>query len=100
MSSAGDESARFLGRASGYVSDPHRGLHAEPQAVTEAEQHALTERAQRNWQREQQRQWGKARASINGALNSFKSSSYAKPLISDLRVIERQVARIDKQVGL
>jgi len=33
-------------------------------------------------------------------LGRFKSSPHAKSLASDLRVIERQVTRIDKRVGL
>jgi hypothetical protein len=43
---------------------------------------------------------GKARAGISGALDAFKRSPHARPLASDLRVIERHIARIDKRVGL
>jgi len=42
----------------------------------------------------------RAALSIRGALDGLKTDPASKPLASDVRVIERQVARIDKRVGL
>jgi len=51
--------------------------------------------------REQRRAWGTARAAIVSAVEGFKASGRLdRRLASDVRVLERQVGRIDRDVGL
>ena len=92
--------ACFLGRTHGYSASSMFAADGLEWSTGQAEQTHQTAQAHREWQERQRRAWGKARASISSALDGLKADPASKPLASDLRVIERQVRRIDERVGL
>jgi hypothetical protein len=97
------ETPRLLARRSelGYVPDARRAVRGEPEAVDALEQQRQTLDARRRWESEQRRAWGTARRRISTAVETFKADAHPDgQLLSDVRVIERQVGRVDKRLGL
>jgi hypothetical protein len=97
------EQQRFLHRNAGlnYTGSTYRAARHEPQAVSEREQQDQTLQAHRRWQEQRQRAWGQAHRQINGALETFVRDGHPdRRLLSDVRAIARQAARIDRELGL
>ena len=70
------------------------------ECVDEAEQRRQTADARRRWREELARDWGSARAEILAATSTFKTRRLDRRLVSDVRALERQVAWVDRDVGL
>ena len=84
----------------GYTADGTRALADAGEAVPSAYQAELSERAHNNAHRALETEWLKARERVLVALGHFAAVS--KPngqLRSDLRALERGVARIDQRLG-
>jgi hypothetical protein len=82
----------------GYTDRTQTALPAEPEAVSEQEQARLTLAAQREQERQQHQAWQEARARIVDGVTIVRSSRLPKHIISDVRVIERTVARVDAEL--
>jgi hypothetical protein len=98
-----DGEQRFLHRnpARGYSDTPYLGAPGEPEAISEQEQVAQTLAARRRWEKEQRRAWGTARQHIFAAVESFRRDGHpGRAVDSDLRVLSRVVAKVDRRVGL
>jgi hypothetical protein len=98
-----DEQGRFLHRsvARGYTHVPQLGARGEPEALSGDEQAALTRAAHERWRGELQRQWGEARSTILGATEQFRSAGRLDhKLAGDVRLVERAVLRVDRDVGI
>jgi hypothetical protein len=92
---------RLLHKSVGYTSNPLDALPREPEAVDELEQARQTLAAHRRWETEQRRAWGTARRRISAAVETFKRDGHPDPrLLSDVHVIQRQVERVDRRLGL
>jgi uncharacterized protein involved in type VI secretion and phage assembly len=87
---------RYLGRSIGYARFPT----VDPvEAVSAHEQEQQTRAARERWRRETQRAWGEARTSILDGVSRFKASGRLdRQLVSDLHLVERGVAAIDRDV--
>jgi hypothetical protein len=93
------DTPRYLQKAYGYTTSVNRAIDTL-EAVDADTQQRLTAEAHRRWRRELQRDWGTARVSILTALEGFASNRLDTKLVGDLRVIRRQVARVDHDLGL
>jgi hypothetical protein len=98
VSLGGDESARYLGKRIGYVARPEAGLPDAGQALTQREQEGMTGEAHARWRERQRRAWGTSRAKIVAGVEEFSASAAVDPATrSDLKVLRRCVARVDKR---
>jgi hypothetical protein len=92
---------RLLHKVIGYTSNPFQALPCEPEAVSEEEQLRITRRVRRREEEQLRDAWRKAHDGIDGAIEGFRSSGrLPPPVVSDLRVIQRQVGRLDRRLGL
>ena len=96
------DDVRLLARRSelGYVTRHHLAMIHEPPAVPAEYQAQLTAQAQRVQQDQLLGEWIKCRDRISGAVEHF--ANVTKPghqVRSDLRVLERQVARLDQRLA-
>src|SRR5262249_30282342 len=71
MVATGDEQTRFVGRVTGYTSDPSRGLHGEGQAFTPAQQYHYTHIARRRDVARLQAAWAPRRDVILAELDGY-----------------------------
>jgi hypothetical protein len=91
---------RYLARVYGYTLNSARAAD-RLECIDEGEQERQTQAAHAKFRRELQREWGAARGSILAAVQGFKASGHLdRRLSSDVRVLERQLVRIDRDVGL
>jgi hypothetical protein len=91
---------RYLARGLGYVDSSARAMD-KLECVDELEQSRQTLAAHRRWESEQRRAWGTARRRISIAVETFKRDGHPDPrLLSDVHVIQRQVERVDRRLGL
>ena len=96
---ANADEPRYLARV-GYTHVRHLAVD-QLEAVDEDEQRRQTAAAHRRWREQVQRDWGAARSTILDGVERFKSSGRLnRKLAGDVRVLERQVSRIDRDVGL
>jgi hypothetical protein len=98
--SQADDRPRFLGRAgTDYTRAWHRSIDPSAECVDVETQQRLTSEAHRRWRRELQREWGEARSSILDGVERFKSTGRLdRKLANDLRLVERGVAALDRDV--
>lgn len=97
-----DDPPRLLAKHSelGYVTRHHQAMTHEPPAVPADYQEQLTAAAQRVQQDQLLGEWVKCRDRISGAVQHF--TTVTKPgqqVRSDLRVLERQIARVDGRLA-
>jgi hypothetical protein len=83
----------------GYTDEPHRALRDEPEAVPADYQQLLTARAQRTARQEQLREWEQRRAEIAKQIDWLHSQRFTTDVSKSLRVLRRQLARLDKLIG-
>jgi plasmid stabilization system protein ParE len=85
----------------GYTSNSHEALPREPEAVDEQTQAHFSHVARRRQEEQLREAWRRAHDGITGSLADFKRNGHPdRRLLSDVRVIERQVGRVDKRLGL
>lgn len=82
----------------GYTDRVDRAMTDEPEAVSAHCQRMLTASAQRARETQEYAAWVGVRDAIRREVDSLSGAAFA-PMRSDLRVILRQVERIDKRVA-
>jgi hypothetical protein len=98
-----DDELRLLAKASerGYVSYSAAALPGEPEAVPADYQQQLSLAARRREQEQRREAWRRAHNGISDAVEEFERDGRPdQQLRSDLRVIRRGVARIDRRLGI
>jgi hypothetical protein len=87
---------RYLGRSVGYSRFPTIDI---VEAVSADAQRRQTRAARERWRRETRRAWGTARESIVDGIQTFRATGRLdRQLASDLHVLERGVAKLDRDV--
>jgi hypothetical protein len=90
---------RYLAKAAGYTASSARAMD-KLECVDEDEQERQTEDAHRRWKRDRARAWGQARREILAGVERFKANGHPdRRTLSDLRVMQRTVERVDKRIG-
>jgi hypothetical protein len=82
----------------GYVNRTAAALPGEPEAVDADTQARFTLEARRERERQQQRAWEQARGKIIDGIEIVGAAKLPKQVFSSVRVIRRQVDRIDRQL--
>lgn len=82
----------------GYVDRVDRAMSDEPEAVSASYQRMLTADAQRSRALAERARWVSARDEIRAQVGSLTGSAFAR-VESDLRVLLRQVDKIDKRLA-
>jgi hypothetical protein len=99
--SQADEQRLLAARSElGYVSDPHRALRSEPEAVDAATQERFSLAAHRAQEQRQRDQWARTHRTISGALQAFEACHPDRRVMTGVRAIEREARRVDRRVGL
>lgn len=80
----------------GYTDRPQHGLAGEPEAVPADYQRQLTRDAPRRAAARDQEVWSTCRDRITAELAVLRRHRFARDVTSDLRVIERQLERVDR----
>jgi hypothetical protein len=92
---------RLLHRRSelGYTDRLQAAVPGEPEAVPADYQRRLTAEAPRRAAARDLEVWTPARDRIRGELERLRQHRFARDLSSDLRVIERQVEKLNRLIG-
>lgn len=92
--------ARLLAARSefGYTDRMDRALRDEPEAVSPEEQRRLTRQAGLDAQERARSDWLQRRARLALELDALSRQPYTKTLGSELRLVERQLAKFDRLV--
>jgi hypothetical protein len=104
------EDVRFLHRDSshGYTHNPHQAMafgeeagrvEPEPEPVDEETQHRITRAAHEKAADEQREAWLEQRERIAGSIDHLKKLGMGKSVVSELRVIERRLAAVDRKLA-
>jgi len=95
------EPARLLAARSefGYTDRMDRALRDEPEAVSPAEQRRLTRQSGLNAQERARTDWLSRRHRLHAELEELSRQPYTKGLGSELRLMERHLAKLDRLVG-
>ena len=80
-----------------YVDNPIRALPTEPEAITRDEQDRLTAAVRRTQQQQRRNDWHQARTDLRRAADLLLAQGLTHT--SDVRVLERFVARLDRRLG-
>ena len=83
----------------GYTDDESRALREEPEAVRAEYQELLTARARRDARQAQLAEWESHRAAILREIDWLHSQRFQVDVSKPLRVLRRQLARIDKLIA-
>jgi len=96
------EPARLLAARSefGYTDRMDRALRDEPEAVSPAEQRRLTKQAGLDAQARARQDWDGHYQRLRLELADLHGQAYAKALGSELRLMERHLAKLDRLVRL
>jgi hypothetical protein len=96
------EPARLLAARSefGYTDRMDKALRDEPEAVSSEEQRRLTRQASLEAQARARQDWGARYQRLRLELADLHAQPYSKGLGSELRLMERQLAKLDRLVGL
>lgn len=95
------EPARLLAARSefGYTDRTDRAMRDEPEAVSSEEQRRQTKQAASQAQQEAKADWASRRGRLRAELAELAAQPYTKTLGSELRVMERQLAKLDNIIG-
>jgi len=96
------ESARLLAAQSeyGYTDRMDRALRDEPEAVSPEEQRRQTSMAQAHAQAIAKADWEARRDRLRGELADLQEQAYTRLLGSELRLMERHLAKLDRAIQL
>ena len=83
----------------GYTDRIDRAMTDEPEAVTAEEQRQLTRYAALSAAAEARADWRTRRARIAAELEAVAAQGYARGLGSELRLVERQLLKLDTLVA-
>jgi len=83
----------------GYTDEPGRALRDEPEAVSVEDQRLLTARAHRTARQQQLDEWTTRRASIQREVDWLYSQRFQQDVSKSLRVLRRQLSRLDKLIA-
>lgn len=83
----------------GYTDESSRAMRDEPEAVPVECQELLTERAQRIARQRQLAEWKRRRASIQREIDWLYSQRFQCDVSKSLRVLRRQLERLDKLIA-
>jgi hypothetical protein len=94
------DSPRLLHRRSqhGYTDRLDLALSHEPEAISADDQAFLTARAHRAERQVQLREWEERRAAIAREIDWLHSQRFERDVSKTLRVLRRQLDRVDKQI--
>jgi hypothetical protein len=84
----------------GYVDHPSLALPSQPEAVPLDYQHYLTDRASRRADERRREAWRESRELLQRGLDLPRGRPLGKELAGDLRVVQRQLERIDRRIGV
>jgi hypothetical protein len=98
---AATEPVRLLAIRSevGYTDRMDRALKDEPEAVTAEEQHWLTRQARVEATERARSDWHRRRAQLRAEIDELAHQPYTRGMGSELRLMERHIARIDRMIG-
>lgn len=83
----------------GYTDEPDRAMRDEPEAVSVSDQLVLAARAHRSARERQLEEWTTRRASIQREIDWLHSQRFQSDVSKSLRVLRRQLSRLDKLIA-
>jgi hypothetical protein len=83
----------------GYTDEPDRAMRDEPEAVSVSDQLVLAARAHRTARERQLEEWQTRRASIQREIDWLHSQRFQADVSKSLRVLRRQLSRLDKLIA-
>lgn len=83
----------------GYTDEPSRALRDEPEAVPADYQQLLSARSRRTARQVQLAEWEQRRAAIQREVDWLHSQRFQRDVSKSLRVLRRQLARLDKLIA-
>jgi hypothetical protein len=83
----------------GYTDEADRALRNEPEAVPMDYQQLLVARARRDARHEQLREWQQRRAAIQREIDWLHSQRFQADVSKSLRVLRRQLDRLDTLIA-
>jgi hypothetical protein len=83
----------------GYTDRPDRAMRDEPEAVSADAQRQMTRQAALGAAAEARADWHERQARIKAELALVAGQAYARGLSPELRVLERQLLKLDGMIG-
>jgi len=83
----------------GYTDEPDRAMRDEPEAVSVSDQLALAARAHRTARERQLEEWQLRRDTIQREIDWLYSQRFQADVNKSLRVLRRQLSRLDKLIA-